>query len=189
MPARTGAPVIVLHEILGFQNIQDLVAAEQAPAAAHLLLQNTAPHHCFEDAAALAKSDVAYCLKHGQKCKADTQELDIYISGFVCCGSFKGSPQNSHHFRDFETCLASIERLRPRSYVLENVTGCLKATSKDNPEPFINVIMGKLRAMGQYEVTYVKVSGRPLPTSRPRVYIIGLREGSPVPLAAQIQGV
>lgn len=107
-------------------------------------------------------------------------DIDLYVAGFPCqpfsnAGLALGL--EDHRGNVFYACLDVIKRKQPEMFVLENVRGLL---THDKGRTWC-VVWGeleKLRACSGYNVDWKLLNTKDygIPQSRPRVYIIGVKQ-------------
>ena len=119
-------------------------------------------------------------LMHGDITKVSPHEIpdhDVLCAGFPCqpfsqAGQKKGFDDTRGTL--FFNILEILQTKRPRAYFLENVRGLLK---HDGGRTFA-VIKEKLESLGySFQYFIVKSSDYGLPQHRPRLFMIGFRDG------------
>ena len=117
---------------------------------------------------------------HGDITLIEPQQIpdhEILCAGFPCQPfSQAGQKKGFDDVRGtlFFNILQILEEKRPEAYFLENVRGLLK---HDNGRTF-SVIQEKLEALGySFQSFVVKSSDYGLPQHRPRLFMIGFRDG------------
>ena len=111
---------------------------------------------------------------------SDVPDLDLYVCGFPCqpfsqAGMKKGLEDPRGNV--FEACLKVIRKKLPKYFILENVRGLL---SNDGGRTW-DTIWKKLQRLKRYGVSWKLLNTKDygIPQSRPRVFIVGVRDGEP----------
>lgn len=166
--------------------LHEAIASECSRTAAHALAVNVSPVHIFTDAKCTAGKRNAACFVHARRCPVPRGPLDLAIVGFSCKGNsslnvdrFREDATQSHHAQTFHHAVAFIQSMRPRAAILENVEGVRMARGGSGPdakEPVLQWLLDQLRGISGYTVAYKTITGHPLPTQRPRVYFILMRD-------------
>ena len=136
----------------------ELAGCDVNESAAYACIRNTSPLHFFRTVESQLE-DEAFCYVHNQRCPCVTSihSPDLLIAGYpcnrnsmMCTGRFSAGALNNEH-ADVLTDVASlIQRLKPRIFVLENVTGVLMKTSSSSDDTVINWVHTQLsNSLGQ----------------------------------------
>ena len=194
----SGAPSIVLRELLGESGVTELFGSDVCGAAAHAFLQNCKVEHVFADAAAAATPGYAsaFCVKHNRCCCVPRAQQHLFIAGFSCqsnsrlnCQRYEADPRESAHWKTFLNVVNHIRLHKPDNYILENVGGVLHKVGGSGPDKdkkLIDFILQELEALPDYNCTWLEITAHPLPTSRPRIYFLGSRKHSTLLMKSEV---
>jgi len=136
LTCRSGLPSLVLKAMnLDFV---ELAGCDLNESAAQACLTNTAPAHFFKTIESML-DDTAFCHVHQQNCAtiSKSQDADLLIAGYPCNRSSQLNPcrfdqgegdgaVGNEHSDVLLDLAALIRKIRPKMFILENVTGILK---------------------------------------------------------------
>ncbi|CAE7737139.1 unnamed protein product [Symbiodinium sp. CCMP2592] len=182
-----------------------LYGSEKASAPAVFSLKRFQPGHLYQDIRASSEADGGViCLRHGRRCRLPVdEEPALFAAGFSCKNNsilnparFGSSPlrPECESAITFDGAVLSIAHVRPRFFVLENVNGARRSSSKhvfmilrvmptgagasasDSKKSPLDSYLEKLGTrLPEYSVTAVMADAAPLPERRERVFILGSR--------------
>ncbi|CAE8640292.1 unnamed protein product [Polarella glacialis] len=206
------APHFALQQLVGHDGFEQLWGAEINENPRRFILRNVAMKHLFEDVCFIMEGG-GRCARHGGHCAVPQGPIDIFVGGFPCtpysfCNPkrFKRNCFTEPAAKPFFEMRKFIAERRPRFVILENVRGLLAPNPETEHPPIDFILRGKnpenkadcyqgtepgaewglsfIPGYGlRWDVLYSYDWG--LPQSRPRVYIIMVREDAGGQAAAE----
>lgn len=206
------APHFALQQLVGHEGFEQLWGSEINENPRRFILKNCSCQHLFEDVCYIMEGG-GRCARHGGRCGVPQGEVDIFVGGFPCtpysfCNPkrFKRNCFTEPAAVPFFEMRKFIAERRPRLVILENVRGLLAPNPETDHPPIDFILRGKnpenpedcyqgtapnadwglslIQGYGlRWDVLYSCDWG--LPQSRPRVYIVMVRDDAGGQAAAE----
>ena len=206
------APHFALQQLVGHEGFEQLWGSEINENPRRFILKNCSCQHLFEDVCYIMEGG-GRCARHGGHCSVPAGEVDIFVGGFPCtpysfCNPkrFKRNCFTEPAAVPFFEMRKFIAERRPRLVILENVRGLLAPNPETDHPPIDFILRGKnpenaedcyqgtapnadwglslIEGYGlRWDVLYSCDWG--LPQSRPRVYIVMVRDDAGGQAAAE----
>eukprot|EP00439_Symbiodinium_sp_Y106_P082210 s128_g21.t1 len=197
------APHFAMRQLVGHKGFEQLFGSEINENPRRFILRNCNTKHLFEDVCYVMQGSGA-CARHGGRCNVPDGEVDIFVGGFPCtpysfCNPkrFKRNCFTEPAAVPFFEMRKFIAERRPRLVILENVKGLLAPNPETEHPPIDFILRGRnpesqedcyqgtepnadwglslIEGYGlRWDILYSYDWG--LPQSRPRVYIVMVRE-------------
>eukprot|EP00913_Durusdinium_trenchii_P011601 g10895.t1 len=206
------APHFALQQLMGHRGFEQMWGSEINENPRRFILKNCSCQHLFEDVCFVMKGG-GRCARHGGHCTVPSGEIDIFIGGFPCtpysfCNPkrFKRNCFTEPAAAPFFEMRKFIAERRPRLVILENVRGLLAPNPETDSSPIDFILRGRnpenpedcyqgtapnadwglslIEGYGlRWDILYSCDWG--LPQSRPRVYIVMVRDDAGGQAAAE----
>lgn len=206
------APHFALQQLVGHRGFEQMWGSEINENPRRFILKNCSCQHLFEDVCFVMKGG-GRCARHGGHCTVPSGEIDIFIGGFPCtpysfCNPkrFKRNCFTEPAAAPFFEMRKFIAERRPRLVILENVRGLLAPNPETDSSPIDFILRGRnpenpedcyqgtapnadwglslIEGYGlRWDILYSCDWG--LPQSRPRVYIVMVRDDAGGQAAAE----
>ena len=196
VPCRLGVPAMVLRSIMGdATKVVELTASEISQTSAHALLlncpQNHQPMQLLRNVMEVASSGKSFCYIANEATRMNdmfgSAGTDIFIAGYPCNDNSALNTTRFHPEKDatstafaavLPAVLRVLDRLGPKAFALENVTGLLKkrsGPSSSSAEPVMSWVEDNLKSRLGDKYTWFSVM---LP-SDPLCPVVKLRSRMP----------